>query len=38
MKFGILLLALLAAVSIFGSVIPQNEPVMTYVREYPDTY
>ena len=38
MKFGILLLTVLAVISVFGSLIPQNEPVMTYVRSYPDYY
>ena len=38
MTFGLILLGLIVVLSVIGSVIPQNEPVMTYVRAYPSLY
>lgn len=38
MKFGIILLGLIAALSVVGSIIPQNSDAMTYVRAYPNFY
>ena len=34
MKFGLILLGLIALISIAGSVIPQGEEAMYYVRNY----
>lgn len=38
MQFGLILLGIIIVLSAAGSVIPQNEPVMTYVRNYPSMY
>ena len=38
MKFGIILLGLIVALSVAGSMIPQNSDAMTYVRAYPNFY
>lgn len=38
MKFGVILLGLIVLISAAGSLIPQNESPMTYVRAYPDYY
>ena len=38
MKFGLILLGIIAAISIIGSLIPQNADTMTYVRTYPSVY
>ena len=38
MKFGLILLGLICAVSVIGSLIPQNAEPMTYVRAYPNHY
>ena len=38
MRFGLILLGIIAVISLAGSLIPQNEAVMTYVREYPKYY
>ncbi|MCF0108569.1 MAG: cytochrome c biogenesis protein ResB [Erysipelotrichaceae bacterium] len=38
MQFGVLLLILICIISVAGSLIPQNEPAMTYVNLYPDHY
>ena len=38
MKFGLFLLGLIIVISLAGSLIPQNNEVMYYVREFPDTY
>ena len=38
MTFGLILLGLTAAVSVLGSIIPQNQSAMTYVRGYPSLY
>ena len=38
MQFGLFLLGLICVVSIVGSLIPQNEGPMTYVRAYPNHY
>ena len=38
MTFGLILLGLIVVLSMIGSVIPQNEAVMTYVRNYPSFY
>ena len=37
MRFGLILLGLIIAVSLIGSLIPQNNEAMYYVRNYPDT-
>ena len=38
MKFGVILLILIAVISAAGSLIPQNEAPMVYVRAYPQYY
>ncbi|MBQ6531993.1 MAG: cytochrome c biogenesis protein ResB [Solobacterium sp.] len=38
MTFGVILLGLVIAVSVIGSVIPQQREAMYYVRQYPSTY
>ena len=38
MTFGVILLCLIAAISVLGSLIPQNQDAMTYVNQYPDYY
>ena len=38
MRFGILLLVLIAALSVLGSVIPQNNSASWYVQNYPDSH
>ncbi len=38
MRFGLLLLALIAALSVAGSVIPQGNPAAWYVQNYPDSH
>ncbi|MBQ3460047.1 MAG: cytochrome c biogenesis protein ResB [Solobacterium sp.] len=38
MTFGVILLGLICAISVAGSLIPQNADPMTYVRAYPNHY
>ena len=38
MTFGVILLGLVIAVSVIGSVIPQQREAMYYVRQYPSRY
>ena len=38
MTFGVILLGLVIAVSVIGSVIPQQREAMYYVRQYPSHY
>ena len=38
MRFGLILLGLIIAVSVAGSLIPQNNEAMYYVRNYPNLY
>ena len=38
MKFGLILLGIIALISLAGSLIPQGESPMTYVRAYPKFY
>ncbi|MBO7703367.1 MAG: cytochrome c biogenesis protein ResB [Solobacterium sp.] len=38
MKFGLILLGLIIVISLAGSLIPQNNEVMYYVREFPQAY
>lgn len=38
MQFGLILLGLIIAISVIGTLIPQNNEVMYYVRTYPDFY
>ncbi len=38
MTFGLILLGLISACSVIGSLIPQNAEPMTYVRNYPQMY
>lgn len=38
MTFGLILLGIIIVLSLIGSLIPQSQNAMTYVREYPDLY
>ena len=38
MRFGLILLGIIMIVSLAGSIIPQNNEVMFYVRTYPNLY